>query len=265
MKRVILYLCAALILGSTSCRERVPVTNRKQMNLIGENELIGMADGEYRKVLASSKVLPASDPQAQRVNRVGLKIKDAVERYLTKKEKTGRIEGFKWEINTIDDPTVNAWCMPGGLIVVYTGILKLVDNDDELAVIMGHEIAHAIARHGNERMSQGMVVQGIGGTFGALMGSNPTLGNQLFLQAFGLGSQLGILSYSRKHETEADKIGLVFARMAGYDPNKAITFWTKMSELGGGGTPEILSTHPSDERRIKDLQEFIPEIDTYID
>lgn len=263
MKKLFLFLAVTIFIGA--CKERVPVTNRRQMNFVAENELIGMAETEYRKVLATSKVLPASDQRAQMVNRAGLKIKAAVEKYLTKKDKLNRIEGFKWEINTIDDPTINAWCMPGGLIVVYTGILNLVDSEDELAVIMGHEIAHAIARHGNERMSQGMLANGIGGTFGALMGSNPGAGAQLFLQAYGLGSTLGILSYSRKHESEADKIGLVFAKMAGYDPNKAITFWQKMAEQGGGGTPEFLSTHPSDERRIKDLQEFIPEIDSYID
>lgn len=248
-----------------SCGQRVPVTNRRQMNLLPETELITMAEKQYADFLAQSKVLPASDQRAQMVERVGKKIKAAVEDYLTKKGKTDRIAGFKWEIHTVDDPTVNAWCMPGGLIVVYTGILKLVDSDDELAVIMGHEIAHAIARHGNERMSKSMVAQGLGNTLGAVMGGpNASTGNQLFLQAYGIGSTLGILSFSRKHETESDKIGLVFAKMAGYDPNKAITFWTKMSQQGGGSVPELLSTHPSDERRIKDLEEFIPEIDSYI-
>ncbi|HLP12018.1 MAG TPA: M48 family metallopeptidase [Flavobacteriales bacterium] len=261
-KRILTLL--VLILIMSGCGHRVPVTNRKQMNLISETELIKMADQQYREFLASAKIVPMTDPRAQMVDRVAKKIQGAVETYLKKKDKLYRIENFKWEVHTVDDPTVNAWCMPGGLIVVYTGILGLVENEDELAVVMGHEISHAIARHGNERMSQGMIAQGIGGTFGVLMGSSPTVGQQLFMQAYGIGSALGILSYSRKHETEADKIGLVFGKMAGYDPNKAISFWTKMSKQGGAGAPEILSTHPSDETRIKNLQEFIPEIDSYI-
>lgn len=248
----------------SACGTQVPVTNRRQMNLIPEKDLIVMAETQYRDFLSKAVIVGANDVRAQQVNRVGLKIKKAVEDYLTKKQRLGRITGFKWEINTVQDETVNAWCMPGGLIVVYTGILKLVDSDDELAVIMGHEIAHAIARHGNERMSQGMVAQGIGGTFGVFAGSNPTAGAQLFMQVYGLGAGLSMLSYSRKHESEADKMGLVFAKMAGYDPYKAITFWTKMSKQGGAAAPELFSTHPSDEKRIKDLEEFIPEIDSYI-
>jgi len=263
MKKIASFLI--LLIVFTSCGTRVPVTNRRQMNLISEKELIVMAETQYREFLSKSSVVPNNDPRAQQVTRVGLKIKKSVEDYLTKKDRLNRISDFKWEINTVSDETVNAWCMPGGLIVVYTGILKLVDSDDELAVIMGHEIAHAIARHGNERMSQGMVAQGIGTTFSVFAGSNPTAGSQLFMQVYGLGAGLGMLKYSRKHETEADKMGLVFAKMAGYDPNKAISFWTKMSQQGGGAVPELLSTHPSDEKRIKDLEEFIKEIDSYID
>ena len=261
--RVKSLLFVVALLCST-CGTRVPVTNRKQMNMMNEKNLITMSETQYREFLSTARVVPKTDPRAQQVERVALKLKKAVEDYLTKKKRLGRLTGFKWEVNTVEDETVNAWCMPGGLIVVYTGILKLVDGDDELAVVMGHEIAHAIARHGNERMSQGMVAQGIGGTFSVLMGSNPSAGSQLFMQVYGLGAGLGMLSYSRKHETEADKMGLVFAKVAGYDPNKAISFWTKMSQQGGGATPQILSTHPSDEKRIKDLEKFIPEIDSYI-
>jgi predicted Zn-dependent protease len=154
--------------------------------------------------------------------------------------------------------------MPGGKVVVYTRLLALATTDDELAVIMGHEIAHAIARHGNERMSQGMAAQGLGATLGAVMGNNPNTGQSVFLQAYGIGSVLGILSYSRKHETEADKLGLVFMKMAGYDPTAAIKFWTKMSELGGQAPPELLSTHPSDAKRIKDNAAFIPELTKHL-
>lgn len=262
MAKIKIYLFLTIILFS--CGQRVPVTGRKQMNLIPEKELIVMAENQYREFLSTARIVPKNDSRAQQVERVASKIKKAVIDYLTKKDKLDRIEGFKWEVNTVDDETVNAWCMPGGLIVVYTGILKLVDSDDELAVVMGHEIAHAIARHGNERMSQGMLAQGIGGTFSVFMGSNPTAGQQLFMQVYGLGAGLGMLKYSRKHESESDKIGLVFSTIAGYDPKKAISFWTKMSQNGGAAVPELLSTHPSDEKRIKDLEEFIPELDSYI-
>ena len=149
--------------------------------------------------------------------------------------------------------------MPGGLVVVYTGILDLVDTDDELAAIMGHEIAHAIARHGNERMSQGMGVQV---ALGVLQGTTAEDKQHLLYYA-GIGSQLGVLKFSRVHETESDKIGLVYMKMAGYDPSHAINFWKKMA-ANGGHVPELLSTHPSDERRVKDIEECIPEIDNHI-
>lgn len=262
MKRKLYYIALAATLFA--CGQRVPVTNRKQMNMIREGELITMAATQYSQFLSTAVVLPENDARSQMVLRVGKKIQVAAEAYLKKKDRTERIEGFNWEFKTVDNATINAWCMPGGKVVVYTGILGLIKDDNELAVVMGHEIAHAIARHGNERMSQGMLAQGIGGTFGALMGTNPSAGAQIFLQAYGIGSTLGVLSYSRKHETEADKIGLVFAKIAGYDPNAAITFWEKMSKAGGAAVPEILSTHPSDEKRIQTLKEFIPEIDSYI-
>lgn len=261
MNRIFYFFALLAVVAGCS---RVPITNRKQLNMLPEKELIGMADSQYRQVLTTSKVLPLNDPRATRVSKVGVKIKDAVVTFLTKKGLTARMDGFGWEFNTIDEKVVNAWCMPGGKVVVYTEILKLATTDDELAVIMGHEIAHAIARHGNERMSQAMAVQGLGSTLGAVMGDNPNTGQSIFLQAYGVGSVLGILGYSRKHETEADKLGLVFMKLAGYNPTAAIGFWKKMSELGSGqAPPEIFSTHPSDEKRIKDIEAFIPEIDKH--
>jgi predicted Zn-dependent protease len=149
--------------------------------------------------------------------------------------------------------------MPGGKVVVYTGILPVTQDETSLAVVMGHEIAHAIARHGNERMSQGLIVNAAGATLGAVMSENPSLGKDIFMQSVGIGSALGMLSYSRTHETEADKLGLVFMAMAGYDPRASIGFWERMSSIGGQAPPEILSTHPSDETRINTLREFIPE------
>lgn len=261
MKKI--YWSILLSLAIVSC-SHVPITNRKQLNMLPEKDLMGMADTQYRQVLAASKVLPLADPRAQRVSNIGVKIKNAVITYMEKKGMSARIEGYGWEFNTIDEPIVNAWCMPGGKVVVYTEIMKLAATDDELAVVMGHEIAHAIARHGNERMSQGLAIQGLGKTLSVVMGENPNTGQSIFLQAYGVGSVLGILSYSRKHETEADKLGLVFMKLAGYDPNAAVKFWKKMSELGGQKPPELLSTHPSDETRVKDIEAFIPEIDKHI-
>jgi predicted Zn-dependent protease len=153
--------------------------------------------------------------------------------------------------------------MPGGKVVVYTGILPLCSDDTLLSVVMGHEISHAIARHGNERMSQQMAFYGVGQTLSVMMGGEASKGNMIFMQAYGIASALGTLKYSRQHETEADKLGLIFMYMAGYNPAKAILFWEKMSAAGGANVPEILSTHPSDETRIADIKAFLPEIKKY--
>ncbi len=256
MKKIFAILLLGVILAACA---RVPITKRKQLKLLPESNLIEMSQTAYMEFLASATVLPQSDARAKRVTKVGNQIKEAAMTYLAKNNKSDRIEGFLWQFNTVNDPTINAWCMPGGLVVVYTGIMDLAATDDELATVMGHEIAHAIARHGNERMSQGLGVQV---ALGVLQGTTPEDKQQLLYYA-GIGSQLGMLKFSRTHETESDKIGLVFMKMAGYDPNAAIGFWEKMS-ANGGSVPEILSTHPSDERRINDIKEFIPEIDDYI-
>lgn len=242
---------------------RVPVTNRKQLNLLPEEQLMSMSDTAYALFLDTNKVLGPNDPRTIQVRRVGNKIKEKVEKYLTDHKMQDRIEGFKWEFNVVEDKTINAWCMPGGKVVVYTGILPLCSDDTLLSVVMGHEISHAIARHGNERMSQQMALYGVGQTLSVMMGTESSKGNQIFMQAYGIASVLGTLKYSRQHETEADKLGLIFMYMAGYNPAKAITFWEKMSAAGGANVPEILSTHPSDETRIADIKAFLPEIKKY--
>lgn len=256
-KKISIYIFITLL--AYAC-VRVPITNRKQLKLLPESQLIAMADTAYKDFLSKSKVLPLTDLRAKKVNDVGKKIQISIESFLKKHNATKRIEGFQWEFNTVDDPTVNAWCMPGGKVVVYTGILKMAANDDELAVVMGHEIAHAVARHGNERMSQQLAVYGLGQTIGATMGNESS--KQIFNQCYGVASTLGILKYSRTHETEADKMGLVFMYLAGYKPEKAIDFWQKMAAQGGS-VPEILSTHPSDEKRIEDIKNFLPKIKKY--
>ncbi len=237
----------------------VPITGRKQVKLLSTSEMTTMSFSEYEKVKKSSNLLPDSDPRVIMVKSVGIKISNAVTKFLIDNKMNNRLEEFKWEFNVTEEGTVNAWCMPGGKVMFYTGILEVCDGEEGIAVVMGHEVAHAVARHGNERMSQQMGVQGLGVGMSVLMSENPTLGESLFLKAFGIGSQVGMLKYSRLHESEADKMGLVFMTMAGYDPNSAVEFWERMSaNKGGQAPPEFLSTHPSDETRIKDLQDFIP-------
>lgn len=256
MSKYILYLI--ITVAVISCA-KVPITNRRQTNLMPEKSLIEMSKQQYAEFLKTAKVLPDSDPRSQRVLKVGTRIKDATEEFLKRKGYSKRLEGFEWEFKTVDEPTVNAWCMPGGKVCVYTGLLKLCDTDDELAVVLGHEIAHAIARHGNERMSNQMVINGIGKV---LTPQNPAH-VKLFQQVYMGTTTLGMLKYGRSHESEADKLGLVFAYLAGYDPSAAIGFWEKMAATGGQKPPEIFSTHPSDERRIKDIKEFLTEIEAY--
>jgi Zn-dependent protease with chaperone function len=247
-----------ILLLITACH-RVPITDRKQIKLVPESDMIGMATEAYRGFLDTSRVLAANDPRTRRVRFVGNKIAFSVETFLKRHNAKERIEGFKWEFNVVDDKTVNAWCMPGGKVVFYTGILELMPDDTLLAVVMGHEIAHAIARHGNERMSQQMLVYGVAFVAAGFI-SNP-VNRDIFLQSYGIASTLGILKYSRTHESEADKMGLVFMYLAGYNPGKAVHFWERMAQIGGPGPPEFLSTHPSDETRIADIKAYLPEVE----
>jgi predicted Zn-dependent protease len=260
MKRNLISLVAVVtvVLFFNAC-DTVPISGRKQLRLISEREMIGMSLQAYDEFLDSSQVLPETHKDVMLVRRVGNRIKDAVVKFLTDNGELKRIDGFEWEFNVVNEATVNAWCMPGGKVVVYTGILPVTKDEKSLAVVMGHEIAHAIARHGNERMSQGLAVQLGGLALSVALSERAPETQNLFLQSYGLGSNLGMLAYSRSHESEADKLGLVFMAMAGYDPQSAISFWKRMSEQGGQAPPQLLSTHPSDETRIADLQAFMPE------
>ena len=204
-----------------------------------------------------------NDPRTKQVKKVGEKIKNATETYLNDHGQAKRFEGFQWDFNLVDDPTVNAWCMPGGKVVVYTGILPVTKDEASLGVVLGHEIAHAIARHGNERMSQALLIQAGGVTLSVLLQEKPQEAQDIFLLSYGVGSTLGSLAFSRQHESEADKLGLIFMAIAGYDPNTAVSFWERMASSGGGAPPEILSTHPSDATRIADLKAFMPEAMKY--
>lgn len=264
MKRILLTITtvAVLIIGCAKNQ----VTGRKQLILLPETELQNMASQQYKQFLTQNKVLATNvNKDAEMVRRVGTRIAYAIGKYYEQQGKGDILNGYQWEFNLIDSKDVNAWCMPGGKVVVYTGLLPVTQNEAALAVVMGHEIAHAIARHGNERMSQGVMQQLGGVALSVAVANKPAETQNLFLQSYGIGSTvLGTLPFSRKQETEADKFGLIFSAMAGYNPNEAIPFWQRMAQVGGGQKPpEFLSTHPSDETRIANMQKFIPEAMKY--
>jgi predicted Zn-dependent protease len=254
-KKAILFAAFTLLIISCS---KDKITGRRPLKLIDEKEMIGMSVKSYADFLAKNPPLPDTDPRVQLVRKVGLSIQHAVEQYVKEKGDPNRLAGYKWEFNVVDQKVVNAWCMPGGKIVVYTGLLPITMNETALAVVMGHEISHAVARHGNERMSQAMAAQTGGKILQVTLGGTSQVTQDIFLQSYGIGSTLGLLKYSRKHESEADKLGLLFMSIAGYDPNEAISFWERMMKASKGENLEILSTHPSDERRIKDLKKYLP-------
>jgi predicted Zn-dependent protease len=254
----------ALILMIAGCLyyacSNVPVTGRQQLSLVSNAEIIPMVNQQYDSIVRTSK-LSSDRQQTAMVKDVGARIQKAVERYMAQNNMSSQLEGFQWEFNLIDDPkTVNAWCMPGGKVAFYTGIMPICKNETGVAVVMGHEVAHAIANHGRERMSQGLVANMGLSTLSAALGQNPTMTKQIMLQAVGIGTQVGMLKFSRQHESEADRIGLIFMAMAGYDPNEAVSFWQRMDSMSGGGAPpEWLSTHPSHSTRISDLKAGMPE------
>ncbi len=250
-----LIIVMAVLIGCST----VPITGRRQLNLYPESEMASMALSQYSTFLKEAK-LSTDKQQSDLVKKVGLEIAAAVEKYMTDNGMADQLVNFSWEFNLVEDDTPNAWCMPGGKVVFYTGILPYTQTEEGLAVVMGHEIAHAIARHGNERMSQQMGVQAVGAGLQVALNEKPEQTQQYAMAAFGLGAQYGMmLPFSRKHESEADKMGLVFMAMAGYDPGAAVEFWTRMSESGGQNPPEFMSTHPADETRIKDIQAYLPE------
>lgn len=261
IKRILIFSLFGVFLYACA---QVAVTGRQQLSLVSNSEIIPMAEQQYDSVVRTAD-LSNNAQQTAMVKTVGNRIKSAVERYMAQNNASAELQGFEWEFNLIDDPTmVNAWCMPGGKVAFYTGIMPICKDEAGVAVVMGHEVAHAVANHARERMSQGLVANGLLGTLGAAFGQNPTLTKQLFFQAVGVGAQVGMLKFSRQHESEADKIGLIFMAMAGYDPHEAPKFWERMSsQSGGAAPPEWLSTHPSHGSRIKDLNEAIPEAMKY--
>lgn len=238
----------------------VPITGRSQLNLIPASEINSLSFQQYDEFLRTNK-LSADAEKTSMIKRVGVNIQRAVETYFAQNNLSKELQGYAWDFNLIESPEVNAWCMPGGKVVVYTGILPITQDETGLAVVMGHEIAHAIAQHGNERMSQGLLQQLGGVALSVALKDEPALTQNLFMTAYGVGTTVGVmLPFSRKHESEADRLGLIFMSMAGYNPNAAVDFWTRMSAMKGGAQPpEFLSTHPSDATRIADIKKHLPE------
>jgi predicted Zn-dependent protease len=225
--------------------------------------MLTLSNESYNQVLNNEKI--SSNKQAtQNIREIGGRISRAVENYLQSINRLSLIDGYKWEYNLLASETMNAWCMPGGKIAFYEGILPICKNDNGIAVVMAHEIAHAIANHGNERMSQQMIVEMGGVALSQAMREEKEQTTQLAMLAFGVGSQLGVLlPYSRKHESEADEMGLYFMAMAGYDPREAPKLWERMQQAGSGGTPEFLSTHPDPQNRINRLNRIMPKAMEY--
>lgn len=237
-----------------------PLTGKKTLNFVSNSELFPSSFAEYGTFLNNNKVIKGT-ADARKVEAVGMKIKVAAEKYLNYLGQKDYLNGYQWEYKLIDDKQINAWCMPGGKIVVYSGILPVTKDDAGLATVMGHEVSHALANHGAQRMSAAQL-QGLGAVGVAVAtGGKSEETQQTWQQIYGVGSQVGVmLPYGRGHETEADKIGLVLMAIAGYNPEEAISFWTRMAASSNGqAPPEFLSSHPSDATRIANLKAMVPE------
>ena len=259
MKKYTILLCLILLSIFTVSCHTVPITGREQLSIIPASQMMSMSYQQYDQFLKENK--PSSDrKKTAMIKSVGTKIQKAVEQYFKQKKLSEHLKGYDWEFNLVDNKEANAWCMPGGKVVFYSGILPICENETGVAVVMGHEIAHAIAEHGGERMSQGLITQLGGMGLAIAIENEPEETKALWMTAFGVGTQLGVmLPFSRLHESEADHLGLIFMAMAGYDPHESIEFWKRMSANKSGTQPEFLSTHPSDETRIKDLQSLLPD------
>lgn len=258
-----LFFLFALLLILNSC-ERNAITGRSQLSLVSDGDLSSMALVQYKDFLSKNKVVPSGSKDADMVRRVGNRVSDAVRKYYTDKGFPHALDNYQWEFNLVDSKEINAWCMPGGKVVVYTGLLPITQNETALAIVLGHEITHAVVGHGKERMSQELAAQGLGALGGAALGADTKAVN-IFNTVYGVGANYGaLLPNSRKQELEADHYGLIFAAAAGYNPQAAVDFWTRMAaQVNGQKPPAFLSDHPSDEQRIQKIKEFLPEANTY--
>ena len=257
MKKIIALLLISIMIYS--CKS-VPISGRKRMNFISDARVLPTSFAQYSGFLRDHK-LSTDVAKSNEIKEIGARISKAVDRYMRANDMVKEADSYRWEFNLIEDETVNAWCMPGGKVVFYTGILPIAANTDGIAAIMGHEVAHAFAKHGQERMSTGMVTQ-LGGVatqiFTGTSIKDPKKA-EMFNMLYGVGSQLGMLKFSRTHETEADRLGQIFMIMAGYNGTEASEVWVRMSERSGGqAPPEFMSTHPSNQSRIADLKKYLP-------
>ncbi len=262
LKPKLFVLCGLLLLLS-GCTE-VAITGRKQFNIVPDSTMNSMGFQSYSEFLTKNK-LSKDFSKTQMVKRVGSRIQKAVEQYCAQNDLSDSLQGYQWEINLIEDDQLNAWAMPGGKMVVYTGLLKVTQSEAGLATVVAHEIAHVFAKHGAERMTQGLIVEMGGVALSKALANSPAQTKDLFMKSYGVGTQVGVLlPYSRVHETEADHLGLIFMAMAGYNPNEAVNFWQRMSiAKQGSKTIEILSTHPADSTRIRNIQTLIPKAMQY--
>ena len=261
MKKYALSLLATVLL-CIGC-STVPITGRRQVLLVSDQEVLSASLTQYSSYMSSASRSTNSNRSAM-VTRVGQRIAAATELYLRENGMESELANFAWEFNLVNDNQVNAFCMPGGKIVVYEGLMNLVASEDELAVVVGHEVAHAVAKHSNERISQQLMTQYGAQILTKALSNKSTSIQQIGSTVYGLGAQYGVtLPFSRKHESEADYMGLIFMTMAGYNPNVAITFWQKMSANGSASIPEFMSTHPSDATRISDIKKYLPELEKY--
>lgn len=252
------FVVAALLVACATN----PITGRSQFTIVPEAELQSMATQQYRQFLSENKTVSASaDRDAEMVRRVGQRLATAVTNYYKQQNLGTVLEGYQWEFNLVNNTEANAWVMPGGKCVVYTGLLPITQNEAALANVIGHEISHSIFQHGNERMSQEMAAQGLGAGLSLALANKPAATQAIFNQAFGIGAQAGVLlPFSRKHELEADRYGMRWAAIAGYNPREAIALWERMEKAAGGqAPPEFMSTHPSTGRRIEELQKYLNE------
>lgn len=259
---LLMCLLIAILSGCTS----VAITGRKQLNVVPDSFINAMSLQEYNTFLQDPETKLSTDSsKTAMVQRVGRSIADAVERYMRENDMSDQIAGYQWEFNLVESKEKNAWAMPGGKVVVYTGILEIAQNDTGLAVVMGHEIAHAIAKHGAERMSQTIMATAGGVALNVALDDESSETRELFLAAYGVGASVAVLlPYSRTHEKEADRLGMVFMAMAGYDPRQAVGFWERMAaDSEGGQGPEFLSTHPASQSRIQNIRNHLPEAMMY--
>jgi predicted Zn-dependent protease len=260
--KVIQALIAISLVVGMSC-SNVPLTERRQFTAVPNSQMLSLSADSYSKVLSE---IPISEngQYVETVKRVGDKVVAAVKEYLRLQGLESRIEGFDWQFNVLKSPEVNAWCMPGGQIAFYEGIMPVCADENGIAIVMGHEIAHAVARHGNERMSQQLLINMGGIALSEALKTKKEETQQLALLAFGVGTSVGVaLPYSRTHEMEADELGLYFMAMAGYDPQTAPAFWERMDKSGGERPPELLSTHPAPVSRIENLKKVMPKAMEY--